>query len=89
MTARKRVADTHAALKEHSLTDVMHPSLRARALDDAAEGQVYRQWRMGVPVAVLAQQHGQSLPIIERIINKQRALGILGRAARVHVSREL
>ena len=49
------------------------------ALDDGAEVQVYRQWRRGIPVAVLSQQQGLAPTIIERMINKMRAQAILER----------
>jgi len=79
MTARKVLNDTHAASAEPSLNDWVQPSSRAGSLDEAAEGQVYRQWRLGVPVALLSQQQGLSRSEIERTINKMRALAILSR----------
>ena len=79
MTARKMLHDTYATSAEPILNDGMQPSSRPGELDDGAEGQVYRQWRLGVPVAVLSQQKGLSASVIERMINKTRAHAILGR----------
>jgi RNA polymerase primary sigma factor len=71
--------DTYETSAEPILNDAMQPSSRPGELDDGAEGQVYRQWRLGVPVAVLSQQKGLSASVIERMINKTRAHAILGR----------
>jgi RNA polymerase primary sigma factor len=79
MTARKMFADTHAASARPILSDGTRPSSRPDALDDGAEIQVYRQWRMGVPVAVLSQQQDLSPSTVDRMINKVRAHAILER----------
>jgi RNA polymerase primary sigma factor len=79
MAARKMLADTNATWLEPHLSGRPQPSSRPGVLDDALEGQVYRQWRLGVPVAVLSQQQGLAPSLVERLINKKRALGILGR----------
>jgi RNA polymerase primary sigma factor len=57
----------------------MRPSSRPVELGEASESQVYRRWRRGTSVAVLSQQHGLSGSIIDRMINKMRAQGILER----------
>jgi RNA polymerase primary sigma factor len=48
-------------------------------VDDGAEVQVYRQWRRGISVAVLAQQRSLSPSVVDRMINKMRAQAILER----------
>jgi RNA polymerase primary sigma factor len=73
------LTDMDATSIQPRFNDGIHLSSKQRVFDDAAEGQVYRQWRLGVPVAVLSQQHGLSPSVVERMINKQRAVGILGR----------
>ncbi len=51
--------------------------LRLASLDEETKGQVYRQWRRGVSVEVLAQQHNRSTAVVERVINEGRANRIL------------
>jgi RNA polymerase primary sigma factor len=51
---------------------------RAAPLDDAAKDQVYSQWRRGVSIEILSQQHGRSKGSIKRAINEIRARRILG-----------
>jgi RNA polymerase primary sigma factor len=53
------------------------PSPRSGALNEEAKAQIYRQWRRGVSVAVLADQHGRSAAAVERAINSVRAERIL------------
>jgi RNA polymerase primary sigma factor len=50
---------------------------RPTPLDEAAKGQIYRQWRLGVSLDVLAQQYGRSRSGIERVINEVRAHRVL------------
>lgn len=50
---------------------------RQPALDEAAKGQIYRQWRLGVSVNVLAQQYGRSPAVLERAVNQGRAHRLL------------
>ncbi|HEX8201775.1 MAG TPA: sigma-70 family RNA polymerase sigma factor, partial [Isosphaeraceae bacterium] len=47
-------------------------------LDEEAKAQIYRQFRRGVSVDVLARQFGRTRSSIYRIINEMRALRILG-----------
>jgi RNA polymerase primary sigma factor len=46
-------------------------------MDEAAKAQIYRQWRRGVSVEVLAQQNGRSSAAIMRAINEVRAVRML------------
>jgi RNA polymerase primary sigma factor len=55
----------------------MRPPSRRDALDEATRGQIYRQWRLGVPLDVLARQYGRSRSAVERVINEVRAHRIL------------
>jgi RNA polymerase primary sigma factor len=73
------VADTHVVVARPNLIDGLRPSSKPDVLDDAAEVQVYRQWRRGIPVAVLSQQQGLSPSTVDRMINKMRARAILER----------
>ena len=52
-------------------------STRPSPLDEATRGQIYRQWRRGVSVAILAEEYERSPVVIERAINEGRALRIL------------
>ncbi len=65
-----RTVRTVAALKPRT-------SSRPVVLDDEAKGQIYRQWRRGVSLDVLAEQYGRSSISIERVINEGRAVRIL------------
>jgi RNA polymerase primary sigma factor len=65
MIAHQTLLDTPSALR------------RPDGAGEAAEGQVYCQWRRGISVAVLSQQHGLSPSTIDRMINKMRAIRIL------------
>ena len=58
-------------------------------LDDEAKGQIYRLYRRGVSVEVLAGQFGRTRSSIYRVINEMRARRILERQARVHAPPEL
>ena len=58
-------------------------------LDDDAKAQIYRRFRMGVSVEVLARQYGRTRSSIYRVINEMRARRILGDQARVHRPLEL
>jgi hypothetical protein len=68
---------------QHTLLELESPARRSRqssrpfALDEAAKAQIYRQWRRGVSVEVLAQQNGRSSAAIMRAINEVRAVRIL------------
>jgi RNA polymerase primary sigma factor len=46
-------------------------------LDEAAKGQIYRQWRLRVSLDILAQQSGRSRAAVARVINEVRARRIL------------
>ena len=48
---------------------------RGPPLDDEAKGQIYRRYRMGVSVEVLAGQFGRTRSSIYRVINEMRAGG--------------
>jgi hypothetical protein len=52
-------------------------AVRPAPLDEAADGQIDRQWRLGVSVDELAERFGRSRPGIERVINAVRARRIL------------
>jgi RNA polymerase primary sigma factor len=52
-------------------------AIRTAPLDEAAKGQVHRQWRLGASVEVLAEEYGRSGAGIERVINEVRAHRIL------------
>jgi RNA polymerase primary sigma factor len=56
---------------------VFAPALVARALDEAAKAQIYRQWLRGVSIEMLAVQTGRSRAQVARIINEMRANRIL------------
>ena len=60
-----------------------------RPLDDEAKGQIYRRYRMGVSVEVLAGQFGRTRSSIYRVINEMRAATNPRDQARVHAAREL
>ncbi|MFO0910789.1 MAG: sigma-70 family RNA polymerase sigma factor [Isosphaeraceae bacterium] len=60
----------------NTMNGMSRPS-RPVALDDAAKGQVYSQWRRGVSADMLAQQFGRSAVSIERAVNEMRAKRIL------------
>jgi RNA polymerase primary sigma factor len=77
MAVRKTIPDTHVTSAGPNLADGMRTSSRPDALDEGAEGQVYRQWRQGISVAVLSQQHRLSPSTMNRMINKMRAHRIL------------
>jgi RNA polymerase primary sigma factor len=51
--------------------------LRTAPLADEAKGAIYRHWRRGVSVELLAQQFGKSAAVIERAINEVRARRLL------------
>jgi len=46
-------------------------------LDDDAKAQIYRRFRMGVSVEILARQYGRTRSSIYRVINEMRAARIL------------
>jgi RNA polymerase primary sigma factor len=47
------------------------------ALDETAKAQIYRQWRRGVSVEILAAQVGLGQKQVRRVINEVRALRLL------------
>ena len=55
----------------------IRPAPRLPALDEASKGQIYRQWRLGVPISLLAQQHGRSAAVLERVVNQGRSSRVL------------
>jgi RNA polymerase primary sigma factor len=57
--------------------DGTRPSPRQPALGEDAKAQIYRQWRQGVPVALMAKQYDRSTLVIERAVNEGRARRIL------------
>lgn len=78
MAAQKLLLDmpTQSVLA-NGADPVERPSSRPAVLDDATKAQIYRQWRCGVSVEILAQQYRRSATSIERVINEGRARRIL------------
>lgn len=56
---------------------VVATTARRGALDDATKSQIHRQWRLGVPVEMLAAEYGRSTSAIDRVLNEVRARRIL------------
>jgi len=78
MAARKTLLKSPtASARLPQKADGTPPTPRPPALDEAAKGQIYRQWRLGVPVNVLAQQQGRSPAVVERAVNLGRANRLL------------
>jgi len=77
MAAQKMLLDTPVRSVRADAAGKARPSSRAAVLDDETKGQIYRQWRRGVSVAVLGEQHGRSAAAIERVINEGRAVRVL------------
>jgi len=77
MAAQKALMDTVTRSGRAKTIGDARPSLRTAPLDEAARGQIYRQWRRGVSIEVLAQQSGRSPAMINRAINEGRAQRIL------------
>jgi RNA polymerase primary sigma factor len=50
-----------------------------RAFDEPIESQIYRHWRRGTSVAVLAMQHGLPAPTVEQMIDRMRAAAVLAK----------
>jgi RNA polymerase primary sigma factor len=66
--------------RHEAMTDRLQPRLgshRARLLDEAAKGQIYRQSLRGVPAEALAKQMGRGRVEIEQVINEMRARRLL------------
>ena len=70
------MATTKTLLKTPGRTATAAGS-RPTPLDEAAKGQIYRQWRKGVSLDVLAQQAGRTRPSLEKAVNEVRAHRIL------------
>ena len=73
MAAQKTLSKTSARSGGAVAT---RPSSRA-ALDEATKGQIYRSWRTGVSLDVLAQQYGRTVNAAERAVNEVRARRLL------------
>jgi len=69
--------DTSLKMPEPSRALRSRKALQPAVLDEATRGQIYRQWRRGVSLELLAQQYGQSVVGVERLINEMRANRIL------------
>src|SRR4051812_39898970 len=78
MIARKTLSNTQLTSVGPDGADGMRPSSVPEAFDEAAKGQVYRQWCRGVSVAILSRKHGRSSSAIDRVIDETRARRILG-----------
>jgi RNA polymerase sigma factor (sigma-70 family) len=61
--------------RDHPDRAIFPPS--TAPLDDEAKAQIYRQYRRGVSVEVLAEQHHRTRSSIYRVINEMRARRIL------------
>ena len=68
----QRFPSTHATPLE-----VVPVTPRHGALDETAKSQIYRQWRRGVGIDLLAQEHKRSPASIRKVINATRASRIL------------
>ena len=68
----QRFPSTHATAIE-----AVSVSARHGALDETAKSQIYRQWRRGVGVDLLAQEHKRSPASIRKVVNATRANRIL------------
>src|SRR5512135_1901896 len=74
------MAVMEAEARHAAMTDRSQPRLgssRARPLDEAAQGQIYRQALRGIPAEALAKQLGRSCAEIEQVINEMRARRLL------------
>ena len=74
------MAVLEAEARHEVMTDRSPPqwgSSRARLLDEAAKGQIYRRSLRGVPAEALAKQLGRSRAEIESVINEMRAHRLL------------
>jgi RNA polymerase sigma factor (sigma-70 family) len=74
------MAVLEAEARHEAMTDRSQPRLgprRARLLDEAAKGQIYRQSLRGVPAEALGKQLGRSRAEIEQVINEMRARRLL------------
>src|SRR6202011_962932 len=56
MVAHQTLLDAPLALRRREGAEGMRRSSRPDRLDEATKGQIYPQWRRGVPVAVLSRQ---------------------------------
>ncbi len=81
--ARKMGRSTETIRTTLKAYDRVHPDRpifppSTAPLDDEAKAQIYRQYRRGVSVEVLAAQFHRTRSSIYRVINEMRALRILG-----------
>lgn len=81
--ARKMARSTETVRLTLKAYDRDHPDRAifppmSPALDDESKSQIYRRYRMGVSVEVLADQYGRTRSSIYRVINEMRARRILG-----------
>jgi RNA polymerase primary sigma factor len=77
MAARKTLLVVPTRSARLTKADGTRPAPRQPALDETARAQVYRQWRRGVSVDLLAQQYGRSRASIQHAVNEGRAHRIL------------
>jgi RNA polymerase primary sigma factor len=75
-TRRLRIPTTNALAPENG-PEIVPVTPRPAALDDMAKGHIYRQWRRGVGIELLAQEQMRSPASIRKVINETRANRIL------------
>ncbi len=73
---RQRIPTTNDLFLEETPAIVLETSRRG-ALDETAKSQIYRQWRRGVGIDLLAQEHKRSSASIRKVVNETRANRIL------------
>ena len=76
MVCDEVAGDTAASLGPPVEREPRAPST-PHVFDDPIESQIYRQWRRGTSVAVLARQHGLAPPTVEQMIDAMRAAALL------------
>jgi RNA polymerase primary sigma factor len=72
----QQIPMTHALALDDA-PEVVHVTGRRGVLDETAKSQIYRQWRRGVGIDLLAQEHMRGAASIRKVVNETRATRLL------------